>query len=115
MEQKIFARLGDILTVFTAHGNSTKQVFINGDDTQTDLTQFAYGKMDPGIFTGLHSHATMEEVFYFIKGSGIFTVSGIEYTVTAGSFVRVPAATQHALLATGEDVLEFAYFGVAVK
>lgn len=115
MEEKIFTRLGDIVPVITAHGNSAKQVFITSTDTQTDLTQFAYGKMEPGIFTGLHSHATMEEVFYFIKGSGIFTINDIEYAVTPGSFVRVPAAAQHALLATGQNMLEFVYFGMAVK
>lgn len=61
-------------------------------------------------FTGGHlpsaNHIGMEEVFYFIRGSGVFILDGKEIPVKAGDVVVVPPESFHAVKNTGKDLLE---------
>ncbi len=113
METKIYQRLADIVPVITAHGEGQKFVFLSKEDSETALTQFAYGKLMPGEIIAEHFHATMEECFFFIKGIGNYTISGIAYPLGPGTFIRIPTGTPHQLEAAGNEALEFVYFGVA--
>jgi quercetin dioxygenase-like cupin family protein len=116
MAQKVFQMLEDILPVATAHtGGGLKLVFLKPDDSNTALTQFAYGKFLPGDCVEDHAHPTMEECFFFLKGMGSCTILGETYTVKPGAFLRIPPGAVHNLVAEGEDVLEFVYFGIALN
>lgn len=114
MNQKIFQSLDDIIPVVTAHGQGEKFVFLNQQDTQTDLTQFAYGTLMPGEDVVPHLHPTMEECFYFIQGEGEYLINNKLHTINANSFFRIPANTLHALKAIGKQPLTFVYFGIAL-
>ena len=105
--------LNDILPVANAHGQGEKFVFLMQQDTQTALTQFAYGKLIPGEDVQQHLHPTMEECFYFISGDGEYKISDVVYIIKPNSFFRIPANTLHALKATGKQPLTFVYFGIA--
>ena len=113
MQQKIFERLADIKGVVTAHNTGEKRVFLNNTDTPTSLTQFAYGKFMPCEVCEEHVHPTMEEYFYFLQGTGTYTVGGNTYPLEPGVFLRIPAGVPHMLRAEGSEALEFVYFGVA--
>lgn len=113
MADKIFEMLADIPATATAHGMGRKFVFLNNNDTQTALTQFAYGSIAPNEGCEEHTHPTMDECFYFLKGTGNYKVGDIVYELKPESFLRIPAGTPHALRATGNENLEFVYFGVA--
>lgn len=76
--------------------------------------QFAHGCMQPGQESGVHSHATMDEYFYFIKGDGVYTIDDQEYKVAAETFTRIGAGSKHNLKNNSTVPLEFVYFGVAV-
>ena len=115
MEQKICQRLADILPVSTVHATGQKFVFLKSGDSETALTQFAYGKFVPGEICEEHLHPTMEECFYFLKGTGIYTISGTVYPLEPGVFLRMLAGALHQLEATGNEDLEFVYFGVATE
>jgi len=115
MDEKVFERLSNIKPVVTAHGTGEKRVFLNSSDTPTSLTQFAYGRFRPGETCEEHVHPTMEECFYFIKGVGTYTVDDKKYPLTPGAFLRIPAGVPHRLEATGDEDLEFVYFGIATK
>lgn len=115
MSEKIFELLKNIPAIVTAHGEGKKFVFLNNQDTTTALTQFAYGSFMPGEKCSMHMHPTMDECFFFLKGSGKYTVAGNEYALQPNSFLRIPATTQHELEATGNTNLEFVYFGVATE
>lgn len=114
MEQKIYQRLADIVPVTTVHDTGQKFVFLKNGETETALTQFAYGKFMPGEKCEEHLHPTMEECFYFTKGTGIYTVGGTVYPLAPGVFLRIPAGMLHQLEATGDEPLEFVYLGVAI-
>ncbi len=113
MNPKVYQPLSDILPVVTAHGAGQKFIFINNQDSQTAVTQFAYGKLLPGENCATHLHPTMEEFYYFIDGKGEYTVDNIVHDITPDTFFRIPVNTLHALKATGTQPLTFVYFGVA--
>ena len=114
MNQKVFQSLDDIAPVVTAHGKGEKFIFLAQQDTQTALTQFAYGRLMPGEDIQQHLHPTMEEYFYFIDGEGEYLINDVAYRISPGSFFCIAANTLHALTATGTRPLTFVYFGVAM-
>ncbi|HHY16152.1 MAG TPA: cupin domain-containing protein [Firmicutes bacterium] len=61
-------------------------------------------------YTGGHlpssNHLEFEEVFYFIRGTGVFTLDGKDIPVGPGSVVVVPLESFHSVKNTGKDVLE---------
>jgi len=109
-----FIKLSDIPDELNNHQNSIKRVFVRNEDTVSAITQVAYGFMQKAESSGLHQHATMDEYFYFIKGTGVYTVGAEEYIIEPKTFVRVSATTPHNLVQTGHETLEFVYWGVAV-
>ncbi|MEO8710474.1 MAG: cupin domain-containing protein [Parafilimonas sp.] len=113
MNQKIFQWLSNILPVANAHGKGEKFVFLTQQDTQTALTQFAYGKLIPGEEVNQHLHPSMEEFFYFLSGEGEYVIDDIVYSIKPDSFFRIPANTLHILKVTGTQPLTFLYFGIA--
>lgn len=111
--EKILATINTILPTVTAHGQGQKFVFLKNGDSQTDLTQFAYGKFQPGECCEQHIHETMEEFFFFLEGTGEYLVNGEIIYLKKGVFLRIPAKAPHELKATGNQPLEFIYFGIA--
>lgn len=99
----------------TEHGVGLKKIFLRSPDTETMLTQFAHGKLFPGDKIPEHSHVTMEEVFYFFKGEGIYTLGHDKLHVSIGTVVRIPAGVTHSLTTSGKAALEFLYFGIATE
>ena len=112
---KISATLADLVSETTAHLQGSKQVFLRSADTPTNITQVAYGMFTRQDFCEMHTHRTMEECFYFIRGTGVYTVDAVKIPLQAGVFVRIPAGVPHRLEAVGNDPLEYVYFGVATE
>ena len=110
---RITASLTTLERELTAHAQGYKQVFLRNSDTATKLTQVAYGEFSREDHCELHAHATMEECFFFLKGTGIYKVGNQSIELQAGVFVRIPAGIPHQLEVTSLDSLEFVYFGIA--
>ncbi|MEQ6167975.1 cupin domain-containing protein [Ekhidna sp. MALMAid0563] len=114
MSEKLFQKLSEIKGEQTAHLSGLKQVFLKNDDSITHLTQFAYGVFEPGEKCPLHRHPTMEELFFFLKGEGTYLIGDTKYHIEPNSFLRIPPNVNHELENTGDERLEFVYFGVAL-
>ncbi len=114
MEPIVFNQLSNILPSGTAHSQGQKFVFLANKDSQTNLTQFAYGSFAPGEGSGLHTHQTMEEFFFIVKGEGLCVCGAERYQLGKGAFLRIPAGVLHSLEASAVEGLEFVYFGVAI-
>lgn len=99
--------------IMTAHNSGTKKVLLSGDETDNAITQIALGKLEKGESVELHEHATMKEYFYFMEGTGCYTINEVKHELSKGSFVIIPEKTPHALINTGEEPLIFFYFGIA--
>lgn len=112
--KKLFEYLEDIEGEPTAHLSGLKKVFLDNNDTDSKLTQFAHGMFAPGEVCELHAHQTMDELFYFIRGTGIYKVDGEEIILKPATFLRIPAKSHHELINNGKSNLEFIYFGIAL-
>ncbi|GAB3987876.1 hypothetical protein GCM10028807_09430 [Spirosoma daeguense] len=111
--ERITASLATLEPILTSHAQGVKQVFLANGDTPTNVTQVAYGKFSSSDYCEMHAHATMEEFFYFLSGTGRYVVGEQEILLESGVFVRIPAGTLHRLEATSPTPLEYVYFGVA--
>ncbi|NQZ43234.1 MAG: cupin domain-containing protein [Flavobacteriaceae bacterium] len=87
---------------------------MNNADTDSQLTQFAHGCFAPGEVCERHAHETMDELFFFIKGNGVYKIDNEDVQLKPNTFLRIPAKSPHELINTGEVDLEFVYFGVAL-
>lgn len=112
--ERITASLAHLERELTAHAQGVKQVFLRDGDTPTRMTQVAYGTFASTDYCELHTHSTMEECFFFLKGNGIYTVDNQSIKLESGVFVRIPAGVPHRLESTGTEPLEYVYFGVAI-
>lgn len=113
-KKNFFEYLENIKGEPTAHLSGLKKVFLKNEDTDSKLTQFAHGMFAPGEICARHVHQTMDELFYFMKGTGIYRVNGEEISLKPGTFLRIPAKAQHELINDGKGNLEFVYFGIAL-
>ena len=109
-----FSLLGELPGLDNAHLQGIKQVFMTSEETNSALTQFAYGVMEPGQQSGDHIHSTMDEYFYFITGSGTCAIAEEIIQLEPSGFLRIPAAVKHNLINNGSEKLVFIYFGIAV-
>jgi len=110
----LFALLDQLKEENNSHSQGVKRVFVKNGDNASALTQFAYGRMRKGDESGFHSHATMDEYFYFIKGKGLFSIEEENVGTVPASFIRVAAGARHNLKNEDEEDLEFVYFGIAL-
>ncbi|MFD2937183.1 cupin domain-containing protein [Spirosoma flavum] len=111
--ERITASITHLERELTAHAQGAKQVFLRNSDTPTRVTQVAYGTFSTADYCELHAHPTMEECFFFLKGTGVYVVNDQKIGLESGVFVRIPAGVLHRLEATGTEPLEYVYFGVA--
>lgn len=110
---KIYSHLSELTPEPTAHGSGSKFVFLSNDELDSRQTQIAYGSFKPGEICQEHLHPTMEECFFFLKGTGIYIVGDERIELINGTFLRIPAGVRHTLIAMGTEPLEFVYWGVA--
>lgn len=57
-------------------------------------------------FTTPHRHFE-SEIFYIIKGSGLMSIDNESRSVSVGDLIRIPASSDHSLLNTSDEALEF--------
>ncbi|MEM1137962.1 MAG: cupin domain-containing protein, partial [Bacteroidota bacterium] len=98
----------------TAHNAGKKKVLIKNEEAASMLTQAAIGSLSPGDTVEAHMHLDMEEYFYFLSGEGNYVIDGDIWKVIAGTFIKIPAKKQHALVTIGTEPLTFIYWGVAL-
>lgn len=63
-----------------------------------NITEYA-----PGTEHTLHRHPDQEEVIYVLEGEGISRTKAADLPIRAGSFVFVPAGTDHATINLRKD------------
>ena len=90
-------------------GNGTVRItnFIASNSELNDKGRlFAKITLDPGCSIGYHVHETDSELFYIIKGTGVYSDNGELKTVTSGDVTLCPAGTGHSIANETEEVLE---------
>ncbi len=77
------------------------------------MTQIAFGTFNAGESCPMHSHETMDEYFFFLKGTGTYIIGEETVDLEENLLVEVPAGIAHQLQADRGEKLEFIYWGVA--
>ncbi len=108
----IYRQLARIESIHTSHNAGQKQVLLNNSETETKITQVAYGVLAPKETVAEHLHYDMEECFYFIEGEGIYRLNREEYKVRQGTFIKIPTNTLHELKVVEDKPLCFIYWGI---
>jgi mannose-6-phosphate isomerase-like protein (cupin superfamily) len=111
----ISKHLSEVPETAVSHSSGIKKVLLRQGDSAGCLTQIAYGSLNPLEQVEFHTHPTMEEYFFFLGGEGVYYVGPEEVKVSRDVFVCIPANTSHSLKCSGNDKLEFFYFGVAIS
>lgn len=88
-------------------------VMVSPDQSASGRIMAGYSIIYPGCSTRGHAHADREEVYYFIKGSGVMIVDGVETPVTAGDTLYLKPGPFHGTRNTTDFPLE--YFWITVK
>jgi mannose-6-phosphate isomerase-like protein (cupin superfamily) len=89
--------------------NIRRDVFtlLRPEETDSGALLAGYTIVYPGCTTKGHTHPTREEVYYFVRGSGLMIVDGVETKVSAGDTFYVPFGPVHTTRNPNSVPLEF--------
>lgn len=88
-------------------------VMVKPEQSASGRIMAGYTVIYPGCSTRGHAHADREEVYYFIKGSGVMIVDGQETPVTAGDTLYLKPSPYHGTRNTTDFPLE--YFWITIR
>lgn len=71
-------------------------VFFSPDGGESQRLTVGYTVLYPGCRTNGHTHADLEEAYYFTRGSGVMIIDDERVAVTAGDVLLVPPGRFHA-------------------
>ena len=81
------------------------KVFV-GQALNATGSELSFQSLAPNQDSGfLHTHKNHEELYFILKGKGLYQVDGEEVPVTEGSIIRVAPEGRRALKNTGDDEL----------
>jgi mannose-6-phosphate isomerase-like protein (cupin superfamily) len=95
----------------TRHG-ALKRVLVRHEDMHSPLMFMNEVYVNPVEDLVRHSHGDMEEVFYFLDGTGLMQIEEETYSVAPGDRFIIPARVEHYLQNTGQTPMRFVCFGV---
>ncbi|PNT93333.1 cupin domain-containing protein [Clostridium thermosuccinogenes] len=76
------------------------------DEMKGKARLFAKITINPGCSIGFHEHSDEEEIFYIIKGKGIFDDNGTKKEICAGDAAITGGGASHSVENTGNEPLE---------
>lgn len=79
------------------HDSGTKKVLFNWLDADTPCRQISIATFHKGDVCEEHSHATLDEHFFWQSGQGLFMINGEEIPFTSGDYIYVPAQCSHSI------------------
>ena len=112
MKEVIYKNIKSIAAESTSHAIGSKRILLKGSECESMLTQAAIGSLLKGEFVENHSHPTMEEFYFFIKGKAKLTIDNIEYSCKKDTFIKIPKNSIHSLMAITS--IDFIYWGIAI-
>ena len=79
-----------------------------GDESRLPI-RFQLWELDPGVSEGGHVHSgkdALEEIYYFLEGSGVMWVDGEDVPIKAGDAIMIPPGPDHGFRNTGDGPLK---------
>ncbi len=94
-EQKV-----EFKCIRNGNGEAELRLILNGADEM-------YGNLAPGRSVGDHTHTGDNEIYYFLKGSGLYNDNGKSVRVFPGDTTVCNDGECHGLVNDGDEPLEF--------
>lgn len=105
----ICLKLDDVEAVSTSHAAGEKKVVSRGFEEPMKVKQIAVGRLKPGEIVEEHTHADMDECYYFMEGSGYIYLNGTQIALSKDMVINVAATVAHRIECTNAE-LKFYYF-----
>lgn len=93
--------------MFGAPGELEAFQILNPGEFNDKGRLFNHCVLRPGEGLGMHRHSGDFEIYYIIKGQGLYNDNGTETTVSAGDTTFCMDGEEHSLLNNGTEKLEF--------
>lgn len=106
----LFKNLKNIDPEITSHGCGKKFVFVNKENSQTNLMQVAVGELTHKDTIDWHLHPSMDEFYYFLEGKALFHIGNESFVCEPETFVMVPCNIKHKL--STNSIVKFLYWGI---
>ena len=91
-------------------GVVTWRTLLSGDRTPTSGLTIGSAEIEPGASErGARHHHADPEAYYFISGTGLVHIDGIEHPVEPGSIVFIPGDTPHFVRNTGTETIKLLF------
>lgn len=78
----------------------------NSDELNGRARLCARIKLNPGSSIGLHEHENEAEIFYIVKGKGLFDDNGTKVELTVGDSILTGDGAAHSVENIGDEDLE---------
>ena len=91
---------------FGGEGSLHSVPLLTGDEFHGKGRAFAVNTLKPGHSIGVHTHKGDFEVYYFLKGEGLYNDNGVEARVQAGDVTYTWDGQSHGILNDGTEDLE---------
>jgi len=98
-------RAEDTSWVPIAAGKGRVQMLLDDETVGARLAYVGQFVAEPGLAVPAHVHDGSDEILFVRTGRGTMTIRGDELTVEGGMVVRIPAGTEHAFVAEGDQPL----------
>lgn len=83
------------------------EIYLLKDNKTLNNLVLSSTKLYRGQATRGHSHEGQEEVYFFVKGTGIMMVDEQKFRVNAGDIILIPDGAFHRVINDGEQNLIF--------
>ncbi|HIW79893.1 MAG TPA: cupin domain-containing protein [Candidatus Bilophila faecipullorum] len=88
-------------------GSIQAALLLNEDEFEGKGRVFNHCVLKPGCSVGLHRHVNDFEVYYILKGKGVYNDNGTLVPVVAGDVTICKNGEEHMLENNSDDDLEF--------
>lgn len=97
----------DTVPLTIAHESVRRKQLIKPGDLSSSIQTLNLVELFPGESIPPHSHPDCEELYLFLTGSGLMTVSGNSLKVTKKHLITVNPGEVHELINNKEKILRF--------
>lgn len=104
-EKVMWLHINDIPPFTTSHGVGEKRVLATGENVGAGVTQIARTVLNAGDRVEVHTHPTMVEHFFFLKGKCEVMVNDGLYPCMGGDYLFIPAGFCHTISVSEQTIM----------
>lgn len=108
VDRLINRHIDDIEPTGTSHASGMKKVISATLGDAMIVRQIAMGMLTREEIIPAHTHADMDECYFFLEGEGFMYIDDVAISLREGKVINVPAGSKHSMVCT-EGSLRFFY------